>query len=74
MILRAATGKKLTYKRIPLELYERNKRMQSVQPQEPKQPRSKAHKPKPNHPWRKEFSRHVDLNKAKKRGHSYVAN
>lgn len=71
LIIRAQTGKKLTYKRIPLELYEHMK----LPPQNAhKQPKSKAHKPKPNHPWKKQLSRIIDLNNAKKTGHSYVGN
>lgn len=79
LLLRASTGKELKYKRIPLELYERTKNKQKKQTAKSQlQPRSKAHKPKQNHPWIKEFSRQVDRNKAKKlakkRGHSYVGN
>ena len=53
-------GKELKYKRIPLELYERYKGSQNTQPKSKIKPRSKTHKPKPNHPWRKEFSRVCD--------------
>jgi hypothetical protein len=74
LILRAPTGKELAFRRIPLELYEHQKQQKKQLSSPPPQPRSTAHKPKPNHPWRKEFSRMVDLNNAKKRGHSYVGN
>jgi len=66
-ILRAPTGKALTYKRIPLELYERSKNTDAHPSHSTtKHPKSKAHKPKPNHPWKKEFSRQVDINNARK--------
>lgn len=66
LILRAATGKELKYKTIPLELYEREKQQKREEAPALKQPRTTAHKPAANHPWRKEFKRYADLNNAKK--------
>ena len=67
--LRAPGGQELRFKQIPPELYEPQKAL----PLPPKTTSSpKPYKPAPNHPWRKEFSRAIDLNKARKRGHSYV--
>lgn len=64
MLLRAPTNKELKYKRIPLELYERNKDTKNkTHLKTDKKPQSKAHKPKPNHPWIKEFSHYANLHK-----------
>jgi len=67
LILRAPTDKELRYKRIPLELYEQRKQHINTTKTKKSKAQSRAHTPKPNHPWRKQFSRSRDLQLAKQR-------